>query len=153
MVVIKLEQGMRLVSIFVMALLANVGAAFADPHNVFDTFMTQDGASYIRIADCGDGSPCGKVVWINPETLPSGTTAQEAISKNGTPVLGLQLLEGFKRKKKDWRGGTVYDPENDKYYSARIKRLDDGSLQLKGCVGPICQSQIWTHVSQKLAAN
>lgn len=144
---------MRLFCAVFIAVFACAELAFADPHNVFDTFATQDGASHIHIVDCGDGTPCGKVVWINPDTLLPGQTADQAIGKNGAPVLGLQLLEGFKRKKKDWRGGTVYDPENDKLYSARLKRMDDGGLQLKGCVGPICQSQIWLPVSKKLAAN
>ena len=55
----------------------------------------------------------------------------------------LLILKGFEKKKNDWRGGTIYDPENDKTYDARIKRLDDGNLQLKGCVGPFCQTQVW----------
>ena len=58
-------------------------------------------------------------------------------------LLGLLILKGFEKKKNDWRGGTIYDPENDKTYDARIKRLDDGDLELKGCVGPFCQTQVW----------
>ena len=114
--------------------------------------MTQGGASHIKIFDCGNGSPCGKIVWINPNTLPAGVTANSATGLNGEPVLGQMILKGFDRKRKDWRGGTIYDPENDKRYAARLKRLTDGNLQLKGCIGPICQTQVWEHVPIQSAA-
>lgn len=127
------------------------GAAQAGPHDVFATFATQEGTSHIQISDCGDGSPCGTVVWIDPNSLPEGVTPDTAIGKNGDNILGLTLLKDFQRKGKDWRGGKVYDPENDKMYAARIKRMGDGNLQLKGCVGPFCQTQVWTLVPTKVA--
>lgn len=131
---------------------AIAGSASAGPHDVFATFMTQEGNSYIQISDCGDGTPCGEVVWINPTSLQPGFTVETVVGLNGEPILGALLLKDFKRKGKDWRGGIVYDPENDKEYSARIKRLEDGNLQLKGCVGPFCQTQVWTHVPNQVAA-
>ena len=128
------------------------GSAVAEPHDVFATFLTHDGGSHIQISDCGDGTPCGTIVWINPETLPAGYTAETAVGQNGAPILGATLLQDFERKRKDWRGGTVYDPENDKLYAARLKRLDDRNLQLKGCIGMFCQTQVWTLVPNKLAS-
>lgn len=118
----------------------------ADSHDVFGTYLTEEQNSHIQIADCGDGSPCGKVVWLNPETLDPGVTPDTATSKAGEPVLGLTMLEGFERKKNDWRGGTIYDPGKDKTYASRLKRLDNGDLQVKGCISIICQTQIWTEV-------
>lgn len=139
---------MRLYLVSLVALLALSGTALAqDAHDVFGTFATEEGTSHIEISDCGDGTPCGTIVWIDPSSLPDGETPENVIGDNGENVLGQQILEGFSQKKKDWRGGTVYDPENDKNYSARIKRLDSGELQLKGCVGPFCQTQVWTEVS------
>ena len=136
---------MRLIAASVAILALSLPAA-AEPanHNVFGTFYTQAGTSRVTIEDCGDGSPCGRVSAINPNELEPGTTAEDLRTKAGEPVLGLLILEGFEQKRSDWRGGTIYDPENDKTYAARIKRLADGDLELKGCVGPICQTQIWT---------
>jgi len=37
-------------------------------------------------------------------------------------------------------------------YSARLKRMDNGDLQLKGCIGPLCQTQVWTFVDPQYAA-
>ena len=143
---------MRVLFASVCALMGAAGIACADPHDVYATFLTQEGTSHIRIADCGDGTPCGTVTWIDPESLEAGETPDDVLSKNGDHVLGLRLLQGFTRKRHDWRGGTIYDPENDKLYSARIKRMKSGDLQLKGCVGPLCQSQTWTLVDPQFAA-
>jgi len=113
-------------SAFVMTALAV--PAMADPHDVFATFATQEGTSHIQISDCGDGTPCGTIIWIDPTSLPEGITPETAIGKTGVNVLGLTMLEGFERKNKGWRNGTVYDPENDKTYAARLARLDNGDL-------------------------
>ena len=119
----------------------------ADPHDVFGTFLTEAGTSHVKIADCGDGTPCGTIAWIDPASMQPGMTPESAKTKTGDPVLGLVMLQGFDQKKKDWRSGTIYDPEADKSYAARLKRLDSGALELKGCVGPICQTQIWQTVA------
>lgn len=119
-------------------------SAHADgEHDVFGTFLTQERTSTVTIEDCGDGSPCGRVSWIDPNAMEPGMTPDSALTKAGEPVLGLLMLQGFEKRRKDWRGGTIYDPENDKSYASRLKRLDDGRLQVKGCIGPICQTQVW----------
>ena len=124
--------------------IAALGSAQADTHDVFGTFLTQEGTSKVTIEDCGDGTPCGRVSWIDPAAMEPGMTPETATTKTGDPVIGLLMLQSFNKKKKDWRGGTIYDPENDKTYASRLKRLTDGSLQVKGCVGPICQTQVWS---------
>jgi uncharacterized protein (DUF2147 family) len=118
--------------------------ASADSHDVFGTFFTEDNGSKIHISDCGDGSPCGKIIWVNPETIEKGLTAEELRSKAGEPILGLEIVSGFKRKNKDWRDGTIYDPGKDKTDASRIKKLDNGKLEVKGCISFLCVTQIWT---------
>ena len=119
-------------------------------HDVFGTFLTQAQTSTVTIEDCGDGSPCGRVSWIDPNAMEPGQTPEAALTKAGEPVLGLLMLQGFDKRRKDWRGGTIYDPENDKTYASRLKRLDDGRLQVKGCIGPICQTQVWSQAPAAL---
>ncbi|MEM9053788.1 MAG: DUF2147 domain-containing protein [Pseudomonadota bacterium] len=122
-------------------------------HDVFGTFLTQEQTSAVTITDCGDGSPCGRVSWIDPTAMEPGMTPETALTQTGEPVLGLLMLQGFDKRKRDWRGGTIYDPENDKSYASRLKRLDDGRLQVKGCIGPICQTQVWTVAPDALQAS
>jgi len=134
-------------SMYAVLLLSMSSVVKADAFDVFGVFLLEDKGSKIEISDCGDGSPCGKVAWIDPATLEPGQTPETIKSKAGKPVLGLQILHSFERKKKDWRGGKIYSPEADKTYSSRLKRLDDGTLQVKGCIAFLCQTQIWTPVS------
>jgi uncharacterized protein (DUF2147 family) len=122
------------------------GTASADVFDVFGTFRTQAGTSHIEIADCGNGSPCGKVVWLDAKALPKGETPETITDAKGAKLMGMKLLAGFQRKKADWRGGTIYDPEAGKLYDSRLKRRTDGKLEVKGCIGPICQTQVWTPV-------
>lgn len=143
----------RLVSLVLGTTALALSAQAEDAHNVFGTFLTQAQTSTVTIEDCGDGSPCGRVSWIDPQAMEPGTTAETALTKAGDPVLGLLMLEGFEKRKSDWRGGTIYDPEADKSYASRLKRLADGSLQVKGCIGPICQTQIWQVAPEALQAS
>lgn len=122
-------------------------------HDVFGTFLTQAQTSTVTIEDCGDGSPCGRVSWIDPNAMEPGQTPETALTQSGEPVLGLLMLQGFDKRRKDWRGGTIYDPENDKTYASRLKRLADGRLQVKGCIGPICQTQVWNEAPEALQAS
>ena len=142
----------RLVSLVIGAAALAATAQAEDGHNVFGTYLTQAKTSTVTIEDCGDGSPCGRVSWIDPNAMAPGQTPETALTKAGDPVLGLLMLEGFEKRKKDWRGGTIYDPENDKSYASRLKRLGDGKLQVKGCIGPICQTPIWETAPEALQA-
>jgi len=128
-------------SLTVAATLA--AAAHADPHNVYGKWVPESGSAHIEIADCGDGTPCGNVVWIDPDTLRPGDEVETVVDANGDRVMGLKMLYGFTKKRNDWRSGTIYDPEVGKTYGSRIKLRKDDKLQVKGCVYGFCQTQIW----------
>lgn len=144
---------LKLTGLAASAALLAISAQAQEGHDVFGVFLTQDQTSTVTIEDCGDGSPCGRVSWIDPTAMAPGQTPESARTKAGEPVLGLLMLQGFEKRRKDWRGGTIYDPEADKSYSSRLKRLDDGRLQVKGCIGPICQSQVWEPAPEAIQAS
>lgn len=113
--------------------------------DVMGQWFTPDRDSIVHVYDCGDGSPCGRVAWIDAHTgAVTVDTHNQDTSKRGQPILGMVLLEGFKRHQKGWRGGSIYNPRDGKTYKAKIMRLDNGQLQVKGCVGPICKAQVWS---------
>lgn len=120
------------------------GPYYAGRHDIYGTFMTDEGSAKILIEDCGDGTPCGRFVWFNKQMPPRVSVTTKFAGKAGQPLLGSLMLKNFSKKKSDWRGGKVFDSDNDKTYSARLKRLPDGTLEVKGCIGPFCQTQIWT---------
>lgn len=129
--------------LFTGALLLSSLNANAGSHDVFGTFFTTDKVSKVEIIDCGDGSPCGTIIWLNPEKIQAGLAPEDLKTKAGKSVLGLEIVKGFSRKKKDWRGGTIYDPGKDKTYASRLKRLANGNLEVKGCISFFCLTQIW----------
>ena len=144
---------MRMMVSRVLLVLFSVFSTFtyADSLDVYGTYLTEEKNSHIEIYACEGGksqTPCGKIVWLNPDTLDPGITPETAISKNGEKVLGMTILKGFEKKGQEWREGTIYDPGKDKSYASRLQRLDDGSLQVKGCIAFICQTQVWTAVVQ-----
>lgn len=122
---------------------------FASASDVSGLWQTESGGAHINIADCGDGSPCGTLVWVdmvNAEAQTDGNNPDEVL--RAKPLLGLKMLWGFKPKKTGWKSGNIYDPESGKTYGSKLKLQDNGILHVKGCVGPICQTQKWSRVPQ-----
>ena len=117
----------------------------ADSKAVYGTWLTESGSAQIEIKDCGDGTPCGTVVHLTDPASAGKLDANNPDPKLATePIVGSKMLWGFKAKSNKWSGGRIYDAESGKDYKSKIKRLDDGTLEVKGCIGPICQKQIWS---------
>lgn len=118
--------------------------AKAAPLDVFGTWLNEKQTSIIEISEC-EGAPCGTIIWIDhpaPETLVDDENPDPNLQAQ--PLLGLTILQGFEARGDQWKKGRIYDPESGKSYNSRLRRNDDNTLEVKGCVGPICQTQIWT---------
>ncbi len=135
---------------FIVAIAFSANAA---PLDVYGVWLTQSGTGHVKIADCGDGTPCGKLVWIEgPDAAAQMDTNNPEPALREQPIVGLQLLWGFKDRSSKWAKGRIYSPEEGKTYRSTLKRVDEKTLQVKGCFGPICQSQTWTRVEPMTAA-
>jgi uncharacterized protein (DUF2147 family) len=108
-------------------------------------WFTDKKDSIIEIGPCG-AAVCGKIVKIIAPT-PNGKPAIDSNNPNPAlrtrPILGMTLLSGFKDDGKAWRG-EIYDPRAGKTYKSFLARLPNGTLQVKGCVGPFCRTLIFT---------
>lgn len=122
-----------------------LAAAAPAPQDVYGLWLTEAGSAHVEIADCGDGTPCGELVWVDPE---SGALDHDA--NNPDPamteraLIGIRLLGDFEAHENGWRRGEIYDPESGRTYRSMIRRKDADALEVKGCFGPICRSQTWT---------
>lgn len=128
--------------ILALGMLANEPAPTS--HDVYGHWFTPDRQSIVEIRDCGDGTPCGNVVWIDGD--PHGDVRDHANRDRALrerPLLGAPLLSSFDASEEAWVGGEIYNPENGKTYRAVIERLDPTHLRVKGCVGPICKAFVW----------
>lgn len=118
---------------------------------VMGHWYTPDRASIIEIYDCGDATPCGRVAWLDRETAKVTRDEQNRDpALRGRPILGMKLLHSFEPAAQGWTDGQIYNPEDGNTYKAKLMRLEDGRLQVKGCVGPICQGQVWTEAPAPL---
>jgi uncharacterized protein (DUF2147 family) len=108
-------------------------------------WFTDNKDSVIEIGQCG-ATVCGKVVRVIRPT-PDGKPAIDSNNPNPAlrkrPILGMTLLSDFKDDGKSWRG-QIYDPRAGKTYKSFLARLPNGTLQVKGCVGPFCRTLIFT---------
>lgn len=122
--------------------------ANANPHDVYGLWLTEAGDGWVEITDCGDGTPCGVLVWVDPVKSSTDRDGQ-----NPDPMLreralvGVPIVWGYDAGRSNWRRGQIYNPVDDKTFSSSLKKLENGNLRVKGCLGPLCVSNIWTPVN------
>ena len=122
--------------------------AQASDMNVMGLWLTADGAAHVDIADCGDGTPCGTVVWVDPAQGGGGYDDNNPDPElNGQSIVGSKMLWGFKAKNEKWGSGKIYDARDGKTYKSKLKLTEDGRLEVKGCVGPFCKTLEWSRVA------
>lgn len=117
-------------------------------------WMTEGGKARIRIEPCGDGL-CGRIVWLPKPNNADGTPRRDRKNPNpalrNRPLLGMQILTGFRRDAKKpnrWTGGRIYDAGGGRSYRAVLTIRKDGRLNVRGYVAvPLFGgSQNWTRV-------
>lgn len=86
----------------------------------------------VRLAPCtDDGSKlCGRLIWV----------LDERRVRRGT--IGTEIIRDLAWRDGAWRDGTMLNPEDGMVYKGSI-RLVAGSARVSGCIGPLCQDQIW----------
>jgi uncharacterized protein (DUF2147 family) len=133
-------------AVFAMTLLAS-STASAGPGAVGE-WNTHHAGGVIRIGECGDAL-CGKVVTSDPiKADPNLKDVRNAdAGLRGRLLKGLTIFYGVKGGPTEWKGGSLYNPEDGKTYHGSITLVDSDTLKLTGCVfGPFCQTQTWTRI-------
>ncbi len=136
--------------------------AIADPHDVYGLWLSAAKDGHIEIHDCGDATPCGNLVWIDPARIDTARTDtartdtarietdRDAMNRDPSlrtrALIGIPIVRGFERSPKGWHRGEIYNPEDGKTFVASLEKLPDGTLRVKGCIGPLCRTNIWTPV-------
>lgn len=128
-----------------IALLAGISTAAQAGAPITGRWITESRDGVVEVYACGDAI-CGKLAKFLK--APPGGNAQKDVNNSNPalrsrPLLGVNLLSGFKSDGKEWKG-QIYDPRSGKTYRSVVYRGKSGNLVVKGCVGPICQAQSWT---------
>ncbi len=57
-------------------------------------------------------------------------------------IIGMDILSGMAFEENAWQGGEILDPNNGKFYDAKIW-LENGQLQVRGYIGFFFRTQQW----------
>jgi len=147
----KMKRLAGVLALMAVAWLPVAGQAAAPQDAIVGTWLTADGASRVEVSatKAADGSSvyAGKVTWLK-EPMRDGKPLRDA--NNGDaglrerPILGIEILSGFKATAGGWSGGTVYSPRAGKNFPADVSIAPDGRLQLKVKAGILSETDYWT---------
>ena len=127
--------------------------AFADsatPVGLWRTIDDETGKerSLVRITEA-NGVYDGKVEKVlnrQPDDDPDDLCRICEGWRKDQPIVGMQILWGFRKDGDQYSGGEILDPENGKIYRAKMKLMRDGTrLEVRGFIGiPLLgRSQTW----------
>lgn len=127
---------------------ATCPASAADPSG---TWLTQDGDGRIRVAKCGTHM-CGTIVWTkDPVDARTGRPALDEKnpdpSKRNRKILGLRIFAMEADSEGNWAGG-IYNADDGQTYRGRITLRSPQQLEVQGCAGAFCGSEMWTRVGR-----
>ncbi len=134
------------IALAALALLAAGPLSAAEP--VAGSWVTAARDGVVQIGACG-ASICGRLarfLVVPPQGADQRDVHNPDARLRSRKLLGLPILTGFREDGAVWRG-TIYDPKAGKSYRSVIRRLDAKRLEVKGCIGPFCQTQVWTKAS------
>jgi uncharacterized protein (DUF2147 family) len=121
-------------------------------NEILGEWLPSKGNAHIKISRYGDYFS-GRITWLKDPI--DDKTGKPQLDKNNpdskmhkVPLLGYLIMQGFKFNGNEWSGGTIYDPENGKLYSCRVKLKDKNTLDVRGFIGIslIGRSDTWTRV-------
>lgn len=120
--------------------------AAAEP--ITGRWVTAEKDAVVNIAKCGKAL-CGTIERFL--ILPKGGKDQRDVNnsdpaKRQRRLIGTPILTGLTLDSQLWRG-QVYDPKTGRTYTSEVRRKDAGTLEVKGCFGPLCQTQVWKKAS------
>ena len=135
----------------ILAAAATFAAALGAPAFAADPtglWQTPTNGGQVRISRCGQAL-CG--VLVTSDHIRATPDMRDAKNRDtalrSRTLRNLPLLNGFTGGPTEWRGGTVYNPDDGRTYSGSITMQNDNTLRLQGCVvRPLCRNQTWTRV-------
>ncbi len=134
----------RFVFATICLILAGLAPASAEP---VGTWLTQQSDARIRVAKCGT-SMCGTIVWLR-EPIDPATGQPQADSKNPDPgkqsrkILGMRIFAMAPDGQGAYSGG-IYNADDGQTYRGKISLRSADRLEVEGCAGPLCGSEIWS---------
>lgn len=126
---------------FILAAVIAMAPGIASADDVFGTWQTakDDNGNYghIKVEACG-AKICGTLI----KSFQSNGSALQT-NNIGKKIIWDMTSQGGGK----YGGGKIWSPDRDKTYKSKMN-LSGNSLNVKGCVGPICRDGgTWTRVN------
>ena len=120
-------------------------AAGAAPTSPTGWWRTQMHGATVEIRDCGDRSPCAFLARVDSATAKGNTrdVRNPDARLRDRPLIGVPILWGLRPSAAGWTGGGAYNPETGQTFRSSLRVLPNDRLQVTGCLGPLCRSEIW----------
>ena len=106
---------------------------------------TGEQKSIVRIYQADNGKYYGTIIQLLDENGETAVCTECTGEDHNKPIVGLTIIRDMQLKDNELRGGKVLDPDNGKFYYAKVY-LKDGKLILRGSLdkaGLLGRSQIW----------
>lgn len=113
-------------------------------------WQVEKGIAHIQIVDCG-GKLWGVVSW---EAKPGVDTHNPDPALRSRPTLGMPVLLGMAPTQPNLWEGKIYNSEDGRTYSAKIRLRDPATLRVEGCVfGVLCGGENWSRIQPDSSAS
>jgi len=114
--------------------------SLADPRGLW---RTQDGAT-VRVASCG-GALCGTMA--SPAPGKSNTDVDNPDpGKRQRSVVGVEVMISMAPNGPNKWSGRLYSLAGGQTVNGSIVEVDDRTIRVEGCAGPLCGSQFMTRI-------
>ena len=133
----------------VVLALMSVAAAPAGAEEFVGTWLTANSDAHIRLTKCGKAM-CGTVIWLK-DPIDAKTGQPQADDKNPDPakrknkILGSRIFAMEQDSTGSWTGG-IYNSDDGQTYKGRLSPRGNDELEVQGCAGSLCGSEVWTRV-------
>jgi uncharacterized protein (DUF2147 family) len=126
---------------FFVVFLSLAFQAAAQADKVVGFWLTEKKDAQVQIVKTADGKYNGTIVWLDNPFEDDGSIKID--DENPDPklqkrrIMGLPLLNNFvyNSKDKEWRGGTIYDPDSGNTYDCYMWfEGDQNVLKIKGYI-------------------
>ena len=139
---------MKRILFFAVTLLFTVTLFAQNP--LLGEWITVDDAtgeqkSIVRIYQADNGKYYGTIIQLLEENGETAVCTECTGEDHNKPIVGLTIIRDMQLKDNELRGGKVLDPDNGKFYYAKVY-LKDGKLILRGSLdkaGILGRSQTW----------
>ncbi len=134
-----------------LALTFGLVVAPAKAEDMTGTWLTAQGEAHIKLAMC-NAKMCATIVWIkNPLDVKTGKPPVDDKnpdpSKRSRKLLGLRIFAMEQDANGAWTG-LIYNADDGMMYRGRLSPRGDEELEVQGCAGTLCGSEVWTRIKE-----